>query len=453
MNSEQTAAVMTGLRAEARGRVWLPGDPDWDAARSAWNRTVDQQPAAVAEAADAADVAAVMRHAADTGLGVVAQSTGHGADTLPPLDGTLLLRTSRLRQVTVDAAARTARVGAGGLAGEIAAAADTHRLAPVLGLAPTVGIVGLTLGGGTGWLSRAHGLCSDSVRGYEIVTPDGTTRHVNATSEPDLFWALHGGGGPPGVVTALELDLHPAPVVNGGMLVWPAERAGEVLDRFRTLADRLPEHAGAVLRYISMPDVDGPPPPLRGRRVVAVVVAHLGPEHEATALLESLRTMGGTLLDSFGPISPAALVRIAGDPEQPSPARGEGFLVDEAPDALFATLAALIEGDALAPLVTLELRLLGGALARPSERRGALAAITAPYSVFAGGAVHDERMRGPIDARLVEFRERLAPWRSPVAILNAVAPGTDEARGFDPQTWERLQRIRARYDPDGVMRG
>ena len=418
-----------------RGRVVLPDDAGWDEARRSWNLSVDQRPAAVVEAAGAEDVQAVLR----SGLRVAPQATGHGSEALPDLEGAVLLKTSRLREVMVDG--RVVHAGAGALAGEVAGAAGQYGLAPVLGLSPSVGVAGLALGGGTGWLSRAYGLTCNSVRAFEVVLATGERLRVDADREPELFWALRGGGGRFAVVTALELEAHPVPEAFAGMLAWPAERAAEVLEHFRRWRWDVPEELGAVFRYLSLPDLDGVPAPLRGRRIVALIAAYLGSEGDARRLIEPLRE--GALVDTFGPVGAGDLVRVAGDPEQPSPARGDGFLVRELDvDAI----AGLI--DDIDPLGVLELRLLGGALARAPRGHGALAKLDGAFAVFAGGAAVDASARSAIAERLAELRERLAPWTAPQALLNASGGGIDPARAFDATTWEQLCAVRDRFDPD-----
>jgi FAD binding domain len=440
------------LGASVRGRLTVPSDDRWDEARRSWNLSVDQRPAAVLEAADADDVQALMRLAARSGFAVAPQTTGHGSESLGPLDGVVLLKTSAMRAVAVDPEARTARIEAGVLAGEVADAAGAHGLAPALGLAPTVGVTGLVLGGGTGWLSRAHGLGSSNVRALEVVTADGERRRADAQSEPDLFWALRGGGGRFAIVTALELEAHPLPEVSAGPLMWPAERAAEVLARFRRLTDEAPDELSAVFRYLSLPPIEAVPPPLRGRRVAAVVAAYLGGEAEGRRLVEPLRALGDPLVDMFGPVAPGALVRVAGDPEEPGPARGDGFLVDDLGDGLVDAVVELIAEDALAPLAVLELRLLGGALSRDGDGGGALATLDGAFSVFAGGPVFDAEMASANARRLEELRTRLLPWKTPQAVLNAASGGIDPASAFDPPTWERLREVRNRYDPNRLIR-
>jgi FAD/FMN-containing dehydrogenase len=440
------------LRDTLRGRVTLPGDPGWDVARRAWNLAVDQRPAAVIEVAAVEDVQAAVRLAARAGLRVAPQATGHGAEGLGPLDGTVLLKTSALRGVGADPARGIVRAGAGAVAGEVADVAGRQRLAPVLGLAATVGVAGLGLGGGLGWLSRAHGLTANNLRALEVVTAAGDLLRVDARSDPDLCWALRGGAGGFAIVTALELNAHPVGEVSAGMVAWPAEHAGEVLEQFRRWAAEAPESLGAVFRYLALPDVDAIPTPLRGRRIVAILAAHVGSESDGRLLMKPLRAARDVLLDTFGPIGPADLVHVAGDPERPTAARGDALMLDDLPSGAVEAIADLIVRDALAPLGAIELRLLGGALARAPEGAGALAKLDGAFTVSAVGPVLDAGAAAAIDARIDDLRARLAPWTTPRALLGMAAAGADPATGFDEATWERLQRVRDAYDPARVIR-
>ncbi|WP_037410382.1 FAD-binding protein [Candidatus Solirubrobacter pratensis] len=412
-------SILEGMNLpEIEGRAVLPGDAAWDEARRSWNLAVDQRPAAVVEAAGPADVQALLR----AGVRVAPQATGHGSELLGPLDDVVLLKTSRLREVSMSGA--VLRAGAGALAGAAADAASAHGRAPVLGLAAGVGVAGLALGGGTGWLSRAYGLACNNVRAFDAVLASGEAVRVDAAHEPELFWALRGGGGRGAVVTAIELETHPVDV-SAGMLTWPAERAAEVLEQFRRWTSDAPEALGAVFRRIALPD--GP--------IVAVVAAHLGTEADGRRALEPLR--GAMVSDSFGPVAPADLVRVAGDPEQPIPTRGDGFLLRELD---VEALAAVLEDPE--PIGVVEVRLLGGALRRAPDGHGALGSLDAAYSIFCGGMAVDG-----LPERLAEVRERLAPWASPQELLTAAARGADPARAFGAD-WERLERVRREYDPD-----
>ena len=217
------------LRARVAGSVSTPGDVDWDEARLAWNLAIDQRPVAVVHAESAEDVAAVVQFADAHGYQVAPQGTGHAAGPLGSLDETILLKTSRLRGIEIDAAAQTARVEAGVLWLEVNQAAAEHGLVGLAGSSPDVGVVGYPLTGGLSFLGRKLGLASNSILAAELVTADGRLVRADAETEPDLFWAVRGGGGNFGVVTALEIRLFPITEVYAGSLFFPIERAAEVL--------------------------------------------------------------------------------------------------------------------------------------------------------------------------------------------------------------------------------
>ena len=234
---------MPAVLAAPATTILMPGDPGWDDARRAWNLAVDQHPAAVALPASAQEVADVIRFAREHGLRVAAQGTGHNAAPLGSLADTVLVKTERMRRVTIDPVARIARAEAGAVWLEVVeAAAAEHGLAALAGSSPDVGVVGYTIGGGMSWLGRAYGLSANNVEAIEVVTADGRLVRADACTETDLFWALRGGGGSFGVVTAIELRLFPITEVYAGLLWWPAEAASEVLQAWRELTQSdLPE--------------------------------------------------------------------------------------------------------------------------------------------------------------------------------------------------------------------
>jgi hypothetical protein len=436
------------LRDGIRGAVTLPGEEGWDAARRSWNLSVDQRPAAVVDAASADDVQAAVQFAGREGLRVAPQSTGHGSEALGALDGALLLKTGRMRNVSADPDAGRAKAEAGARAGDVAAAAGAHGLAPVLGLSPTVGVTGLALAGGIGWLSRTYGLAANNVTGLEVVLASGERKRVDSETEPDLFWALRGGGGRSAIVTSLELRAHRLTELYGGMLVWPAERVDDVLALYRELTLDAPDALSLVFRFIAIPDIEGPPPPLRGRKIVALLAVNVGGEPDCLA---QLRALGGTLADTFKPIEPTELVRVAGDPEDPAPARGSGFMLATLAEGAVQRLVDSIGSADLSPLTILELRHLGGALARPPEDHGALGALSGTYSVFAGGVADSPDAAAAVSAALDTLAKTLGPWEAEHALLSSAAGGTDPASGFDAESWARLREIELRYDPGGLI--
>ena len=432
------------------GRLVLPSDDGYEDVRQGWNLAVDQRPAAVAEAASVADVQAVVRHALAADLRVAPQATGHGAEalSLDALRGAILLKTAGLDAIAVDPAARTATIGAGVTAGALAAAAAEHGLTPVLGLAPSVGVAGLTLGGGLGWLSRTHGTAAAQLLGAEVVTAAGDV----VAADDDLLFALRGGGGRGVVVTALTVALHPVDEVSAGMIAWPAQRAGEVLEQARRVALGAPDCLSLVFRVLSLPPLDVIPEPIRGRRIATVTAAHVGPHADGARLLAPLRGGSDVLLDGFGPVEPGDLVRVAGDPEDPGAARGDGFLLDElTPDAV-AAVAALVEDEALATVLTvLEVRQLGGALHRAPDAGAAVGAIDAGWAFFAGGLADDAAAKAAVETALATVRERLRPFAAPRALLSSAGLPVDPATGYAPGVWDRLVALRGNYDPERLF--
>src|SRR5262245_8634371 len=245
----------------------FPGDPGWDEARRSWNLAIDQRPAAVALPETVDDVVAAVDYARTVGLRVAVQGTGHGARH-DLLDGTLLVNTARMTGVEIDAEARVARVAAGTIWVDVVDAAIEHGLTALHGSAQDVGVVGYSLGGGIGWLARTHGLSSSSVLSAQVVTADGEVVRADPETKPDLFWALRGGGGSFGVVTEVELALYPVTEAYAGWLIWPMERAAEVLGAWAEWTRDAPEEVTSVGRMLQLPPLPELPEILRGRQVV-----------------------------------------------------------------------------------------------------------------------------------------------------------------------------------------
>src|SRR6185437_15936929 len=261
----RTSTIFERLSTSLDGELVLPTDPSWDEARTAWNLAVDQRPAAVVLAESTADVAETIRAARSAGLSVAPQGTGHGATPLGDLSDTILLRTSRMRGVSVDPKRRTARVEAGVLWQEVTDAAAEHGLAALAGSSHDVGVVGYTLGGGISWLARKYGLSSNAVLAAEIVDAEGNQRRLDYENDPDLFWAIRGGGGAFAVVTALEIRLFPIAEIYAGTLFFPIDGAREVLSAWLELTDRAPDELMSVGRLMRFPDLPMVPEPVRGK--------------------------------------------------------------------------------------------------------------------------------------------------------------------------------------------
>jgi hypothetical protein len=413
-----TTAVLDALRAGMAGELVLPTDAGWDAARTAWNLAVDQRPAAVALPVCDADVVAVVRAARAAGLRVAPQGTGHGALSRGgELADSILLSTARMRGVRIDAEARTARVRAGALWLDVTEPASAFGLAPLAGSSPDVGVVGYTLGGGLSWLGRKHGLASESLIAVELVTADGEHLRADRTHHADLFWALRGGGGAFGVVTAMEFRLYPAQDLSAGSLFFDGARAREVIRAWREWTVTAPDEVTTSLRILHVPPLPMFPEPMRGRTMVNIDAAVLGTPEAAAAILAPLTDLGPEIC-TLAPVEPVALSRLHGDPEQPVPNHGDGrnlaALTDEAIDTIL-TVAGAGSGTAL---MGIELRQLGGALARRQPGAGALGAIDAPYLLFMVGMAMSPEMGAAVVASTEALTAATTPWHAGTTVPN-----------------------------------
>lgn len=434
------------LRARLACACAVPGEPAYDAARSAYNVAVDQRAAAVVQPASAADVAAAVRVAAEQGLRVAAQGTGHGCGALGSLEDAILVRTDRLGGVEVDPVARRARVGAGATWAEIAAAAEVHGLAGLAGTAATVRVAGYATGGGIGWLARRHGLASESIRAVELVTADGEHVRADAAHEPDLLWALQGGGGSFGVVTALELDLHPVPELYAGALFWPLERAPEVLHAWRAWVDGVPDEVTSLGRILRLPPIPDIPEPFRGRSFAVVEAAFLGDEAAGAALLAPLRALGPEL-DTARPLRPTDLPELNMDPPEPVPYAGDGLLVGDVPAEAVDALLDLAGPGRETPLLSIEVRHLGGALGRRTPGCGALGSLAGGFAVFGVGMGPTPESIHAIEAGLDALHAAVAPWDEGRRYLNFSERPVDPASFYEPDAYRRLREVKRRVDP------
>jgi FAD/FMN-containing dehydrogenase len=430
--------------------AFISGAPGYDEARGAWNAAVDQRPAMVCYPADAAEVTAVMRLARDAGLRVVPQATGHNASPLGSLADCILLKTSALTGVTVDPVRRTARVGAGVLWDDVVTAAAPHGLTALHGSSPDVGVVGYSLGGGISWLGRLYGLQSSSVTAVELVLPDGGHVRCDADHDPELFWALRGGGGSFGVVTALEFELYPITTVYGGAMVWDIKEAARVVPAWLRWTQDAPDAVTTSLRLLAMPDFPEVPAPIRGRRILMIDGAVVADEPEARELLRPLR-VAGPEIDMFGPMPAPALVRMHGDPEEPMPGASDTALLgplDADGAAAFVEAGTPTEGG---PLMFAELRQLGGALGRPSPYGGALTHLDGDFCAFAFGLDAGPHAGAPVEEATAAVIEALAPWHSGKRYMNFAERSGDASGIFADDTHARLVALRDRVDPDGLI--
>ena len=442
--------LVAALRTALPGRVVAPDDPIWDLARRGWVVNVDQRPAAVVTTDTAVEVATAVRTATALGYPVTAQPVGHGATTA--LSGSVVLRTRGLGGIDVDTESRTVHVGAGVKWGELLSALEPTGLAAPAGSNPDPSVVGYTLGGGLSWFGRAWGLAAHAVTAFDVVDHDGTPVRVDATTDPERFWAMKGGGGDFGIVTALEMRLFPAPQVYGGRLMWPIEMARPVLQAFREVTRKAPEELTVWAHLLRFPPDPAMPEEIRGRSFVSVGVAFLGSETDANHHLTRLRQLPAMVLDTLGPVPLGRLGEIANEPTEPMPGQEwSGMLARLDEDTVDRVVDAVGAG-ADVPLAVVQIRHLGGALTRGRVEDGPNGAILEPYQVFALGIPVSPEAAAGIAAAFGGLRAALAPELTGRTFFNFLGQDTDPTAAFPAGALDRLRQVKAELDPAGAFR-
>ena len=419
-----SGAPVAELLRSFGGPIHVPGDDTYDAQRAALNPAFDSRPAVVAEATSPTDIRAALNAARNHDLPFAVQATGHG--TFVPSDGGVLVKTGRMSQVLVDPDRRIARVGPGVRWSDVIAAAAPFGLAPLSGSAPSVGVAGFTLGGGVGWLARAYGFAADSLLRVDVVTADG--RHLTASRgvHADLFWALRGGGGNFGVVTAMEFPLHPVAEAYGGVAYFPVDRAAETLAYYRDWAPTQPNELSTtvvLMQNAPRPDVEGPVLAIRGFYVGS-------PEEGARALRSLHRVAGRPIVDEFRPMTYPDAATIGGT----APRQLE--LYDDLPCELVDTVVDAVGGNE--PTISaVEVRHWGGAMADAGPDAGPVGHRDTPFSFTIDGSP--------------DAAAPLAAYATGGSFLNWLHDTSRTADAYTPSDHARLREIKRAYDPDNVF--
>lgn len=425
------------------------GSDGYEANRGAFNVLLSQKPAGIVTPAGAADVVDAVEYAKAEGLRIGAQRTGHSAEPLGDLADTLLVRTAAMNTVSIDRRQRIARVGAGALWGDLVPQASDLGLAACHGSSPTVGIVGYSLGGGVGWYGRKHGLQANRVTAVELVDATGTERRVDADTDAELFWALRGGGGDFGIVTALEFELLPITDVFAGALFFGVDRAGEVLHAWHQWTATAPEEVTSVGRLLSFPPLPEIPEPLRGQDFAVIEAVALLPEAEAAELLAPLRGLGAAI-DTFATQPPAGISGLHMDPPEPAPYAGAGMLLGDLPGAGIDALLAAVGPDSPAKLLSVELRHDGGAMGRGAPEHGAMDRLPGEFLMFGVGIVPEPAALAPTKEWLAAMTDAMKRWDAG-RYLNFSDDTEDIGVAFPPETCERLRAAKATYDPEDLF--
>ena len=454
MTAPARAIDIPSLTSAVKGPIVLPGDPTYDADRAVWNAMIDRRPAAIVRCVDEADVVAALRFARAGGLAIAVRGGGHHIAGTSVCDGGLVIDLSMMKAVRVDAAARRAVVEPGARLADVDAATLAHGLATPLGINSTTGVAGLTLGGGFGWLTRQHGMTIDNLVAARVVGADGVVRRASVDEHPDLFWAIRGGGGNFGIVTAFTYALHPiAAEVLAGLLVFPMDRCQEILWQYRALVARAPETLNVWVVLRKAPPLPFLPADVHGREVVVLAVFDTGHPAFGAAHVDQLRAFGPRLGEHVGPV-PYGAWQQAFDPLLAAGARNYWKshnvteLGDGAIDAL-ASYAGRLPSDHSEIFVAL----VSGAANRIPSPATAYVGRDARFVVN----VH-ARWETPADddacvswARA--FYQASAPFASGGAYVNFMT-GDEAARvpAAYGENYARLVALKRRFDPDNVFR-
>ncbi|TQS42250.1 FAD-binding oxidoreductase [Cryptosporangium phraense] len=445
MTELTTAAPLHEL--SIAGRVLLPGRPGYAELATPWNVAVVNEPIAVVEVLDAADVVATVRFAAAHGLEVSVQATGHGAvRTERP---TLLVHTGRLTDLTIDADG-IARAGAGVRWGQVLEAGAPRGLAGLAGSAPNVGVVGFLTGGGIGPVVRTFGVSSDLVTAFEVVTGDGEFRRVTADENPALFWGLRGGKGALGIVTAVEFQLVEVAELFGGCVYFEGRDAEAIAHAWARWTDDLPEAASSSLAIVQMPAMPGVPEPLAGRTTVALRFAWVGDPAEGSRVVEPMLGLGTIVLGGMGVLPYSAIGAIHADPVDPMPTHEESGLLRELPAEAIEALMGLL---ADSPQIIVELRHLGGAFARANDHApSAFGHRDAAYNLVTIG-LGVPPVVAAAAAHGTALLAALGPWTTGGCLPNFTASADPSIvrRKYDDETLTRLATLATTYDPHGVI--
>jgi FAD/FMN-containing dehydrogenase len=440
------------LAAAVAGSVLLPGDAGYDDERAVFNLNHQLAPAVIVVAESAADVQAAVTFAAGQHRPVLVKTTGH--QIVGTAHGAVVIATHRMNDVAIDPVGRTARVGAGAIWSEVVAEAAKAGLAPLNGSNPTVGVTGYTMGGGLSpTLGRSHGYAADHVRSLDVVTADGELRHVDAQSEPELFWAMRGVKGNFGVVTALEFDVFPVPRLYGGAIYFPGERMADVLRAWMAWHPGTPETMISSFAVLRMPPLPELPEPLRGAFLVTLRIAYNGTAADGERLIAPLRAVAPAVLDTVRDMPYTEVASIHNEPTDPLPYYERGVMLREFPAEAQEKLVELVGPDSDTTLVIAELRALGGAWDREPTVANAVATRGLPYSLLGvnAGPLSQEHLLKESVAALLDGME---PWQGDRRLVNNLAPeeATDVAAIYGPERYARLAAIKKAYDPANMFR-
>jgi FAD/FMN-containing dehydrogenase len=446
-------AAFGELRGKFRGQLVRPGDAPYDANRALWNGSIDRRPAVVARCAGVADVIAAVGFARRAGLVTAVRGGGHSFPGLSSCDGGMVIDLGLMKGIRVDPGARVARVQAGVLLGELDHETQAFGLAVPSGIVSHTGLSGLTLGGGIGWLMRKYGLTIDQLLSVDLITADGEFVRASETENSDLFWGLRGGGGNFGVVTEFEFRLQPVgPTVLGGPVFWPIEQAAKLLRFYREWLAEAPDEVMNIVVQRKAPPLAVVPSELHGKPVIVVACCYGGSVDEGERVLRPLRTFGSPVLDLCTP-KPFLAHQAMFDPSFP---HGRRYylrscdvleLHDDVIDIAIEWASRI-----KSPLSTFSIWQMGGAVARPTEDT-AFTGRNAGHAINITGVTEGADGFDEERAWVRNAWSALEPYHTSVYVNHLMAEGEERIRqAYGPQTYDRLKRLKQRYDPDNFFR-
>ena len=466
MTSVRMTNLATGVLGEATirelenglaGSVVGPGDPSYETARRVWNHTIDQRPALVVRAASTDDVARTVRFARSEGRPIAVRGGGHSVAGFSTCDDGIVIDLAQLNGVHVDAKSRRAYAGGGTRWKDFDAATQQHGLATTGGLVSTTGIGGLTLGGGFGHLVRKHGLTCDNLRSVELVTADGSVVHASESQNPELFWALRGGGGNFGVVTRFELALHPVgPVVLGGLIFYPGDQAIQVMTGWRDQVHTMTDELSTFISLATAPPAPFIPDDWHNRKVVIVLACWAGDLADGEDVVRPLRSLGTPITDLLGPISYLDLQQLV----DPIWVAGAGnyytsTFLDGLPDEAIQTLADFHQSSTDLPvLAELHIHHFGGAVARVPAGSTAFTDRSSPFLLNCAARTADPTELPPQVAWARTARNAMTAFGKGEMYVNFSGEGGDGNRraSYPPEIYARLQAVKDEYDPLNMFR-
>lgn len=439
-------SVLDAARRALRGSLILPGDESFDDARRPWNLAVEQHPLGVASPSDVDDLRVLLRAASDAGATLAVQPTGHGASG--DLAGSVIVRMGAFDDVEIDREVGVARVGSGVRWGAVVDALEGSGWVAPAGTSPVVSVAGYTLAGGHSWFSRTAGLGSDNLRAVWILRSDGSHERVDDEVDPDLMWAVRGAGAVMGIVTALEIDLVPAPAVWGAALTFEARDAATVIRAVRDLAADAPPSLNVFVDSMRMPYLPQLPDEIRGRSFLTVQA--LSSDGSADELIRRVGRAATVQRQDSGPTSPRAVAQASGEPTEPTPGRGASAALSTLDDEMIDDLVRFREMPEQWPIMGIGIRMLGGALESP--RRAGFATLQGVgWLLHALVPVLPDASSEPGDASMAGFAEVLARAKAPHTVPTFLGPGQTLERCAPTASVDRLRRIRVTADPEGLL--